>query len=265
MMRSLYTAATGMEAQQLNMDVISNNLANVNTTGFKHSRADFSDLIYQQMRPAGTQVADGAQSPTGLEVGLGVRPAGTETMFEQGTLQETTGNPFDVAIQGQGFFKVLTPDGSLAYTRDGSFKNDGTGKLVDNQGNALQPEIVVPANATSITIGTDGTVSASQGSSTSTAPQVLGKITLTRFINPAGLQHLGGNDFAATPASGTPTDGTPGQDGFGTIAQNSLEGSNVQIVQEMVSMITAQRAYEVNSKAIQTADNMLATANQLRQ
>lgn len=263
MMRALYTAATGMEAQQLNMDVTSNNLANVNTNGFKRSRADFEDLIYQQMRPAGAQVADGAQSPTGLEVGLGVRPAGTETLFDQGTLQNTTGDPYAVAIQGDGFFKVLMPDGSSSYTRDGSFKIDSQGKMVDNDGNALQPEITIPTNATSVTIGSDGTVQVTQG--TSKDLQTVGKITLTRFINPAGLEHLGGNKFGETPASGTPTDGTAGQDGFGTLAQNSLEGSNVEIVQEMVNMITAQRAYETNSKAIQTADNMLATANQLRQ
>lgn len=262
MMRALYTAATGMEAQQLNMDVISNNLANVNTSGFKHSRADFQDLLSQEMRPAGSPIADGVQSPTGLEVGLGVKAGATETMFDQGVLQET-GNNLDVAIQGQGFFKVLLPDGTMGYSRDGSFKMDSQGKLVNSSGYAIQPEITIPANGSNPTIGQDGTVSVIVPGQT--APQNLGQITLTTFINPAGLKHIGGNNFQETAASGTPTDGTAGQQGFGTLSEGTLEGSNVQIVQEMVNMITAQRAYETNSKAIQTADNMLATANQLRQ
>ncbi len=261
MMRALYTSATGMMAQQLNMDVISNNLANVNTVGFKHSRADFQDLLYQEMRPAGAQVAEGATSPTGLEVGLGVKPGATETMFEQGTFQNT-GNKLDVAIEGEGFFKVLLPDGAYGYSRDGALKRDDQGKLVNSDGYAIQPEITIPANATDITIGKDGTVSVAQGNSQTL--QALGKINLTRFSNPAGLKHIGGNNFQETPASGTPTDGTAGQEGFGTLDQGILEMSNVQIVQEMVNMITAQRAYETNSKAIKTADEMLATANQLR-
>ena len=261
MMRALYTAATGMMAQQLNMDVISNNLANVNTTGFKHSRADFQDLMYQQMRPAGTQVSDGAQTPTGLEVGLGVKPAATETMFEQGTFQNT-GNKLDVAIQGEGFFKVVLPDGTNGYSRDGSFKKDSQGKLVNSDGFAVQPEINIPADATDVSVGQDGTVSVVRGAGK--APETVGKIGLTRFANNAGLMHIGGNNFRETAASGSPTDGTAGQEGFGSFAGGFLEGSNVQIVQEMVSMITAQRAYEVNSKAIQTADDMLSTANQMR-
>lgn len=259
MMRALYTAATGMNAQQLNMDVIANNLANVNTAGFKHSRADFQDLLYQEMRPAGTTVAQGAQSPTGLEVGLGVKPGATETMFQQGTFQET-GNKLDVAIEGEGFYKVLLPDGTPGYTRDGSFKRDSQGKMVNSDGFAVQPEITIPADASDVSIGKDGTVSVirTKGS------EEIGKISLTRFANPAGLEHLGGNNFKATDASGTATDGIAGQEGFGTLAQGTLEMSNVQIVQEMVNMITAQRAYEVNSKAIKTADEMLSTANQLR-
>ncbi|MDQ2800349.1 MAG: flagellar basal-body rod protein FlgG [Armatimonadota bacterium] len=261
MMRSLYTAATGMQAQQLNMDVIANNLANVNTVGFKKSRADFQDLLYQEMRPAGTAVAQGATSPSGLEVGLGVKPGTTETMFDQGTLQET-GNSTDVAIEGDGFYKVLLPDGTNGYTRDGAFKLDVQGKLVNSDGYAIQPEITIPADATSIAVGKDGTVSVTRGSSNT--PENIGKITLTRFSNPAGLEHLGGNNFQETPASGTPTDGTPGQAGYGQLAQGELEMSNVQIVQEMVNMITAQRAYEVNSKAIQTSDEMLQTANGLK-
>lgn len=261
MMRSLYTAATGMQAQQLNMDVIANNLANVNTVGFKKSRADFQDLLYQEMRPAGATVAQGATSPTGLEVGLGVKPGSTETMFEQGTFQET-GNKTDVAIEGEGFYKILLPDGASGYTRDGAFKRDVQGKLVNSDGMALQPEITIPADATDIAIGKDGTVSITRGAST--ASENIGKISLTRFSNPAGLEHLGGNNYRETPASGSPTDGTPGQAGFGTLSQGILEMSNVQIVQEMVNMITAQRAYEVNSKAIQTSDEMLQTANQLK-
>ncbi|BDI28305.1 flagellar basal-body rod protein FlgG [Capsulimonas corticalis] len=261
MMRALYTSATGMMAQQLNMDVIANNLANVNTTGFKRSRADFQDLLYQEMRPAGTVVAQGAQAPTGVEVGLGVKTGATETMFDQGTFQNT-GNKLDVAIEGDGFYKVLLPDGSTGYTRDGAFKRDSQGKLVNSDGMAIQPEITIPSTATDIAIGKDGTVSVTEaGNST---PQTIGKITLTQFSNPAGLKHLGGNNFAATDASGSPVDGTAGQGGFGTLSQGILEMSNVQIVQEMVNMITAQRAYETNSKSIQTADEMLQTANQLK-
>ena len=260
MMRALYSAATGMMAQQTNMDVISNNLANVNTVGFKHSRADFQDLMYQEMRPAGAAVADGVTTPTGLEIGLGVKPAATETMFDPGSIQ-ITGNALDTAIQGNGFYQVLLPDGSTGYTRDGSFKMDSQGKLVNSDGYAIQPEITIPSGS-QVSIGADGTVSVVQGSNTQ--PQTIGKIALTNFSNPAGLEHIGGNNFKETAASGAPVTGTAGQNGFGTLAQGSLEMSNVQIVQEMVNMITAQRAYETNSKAIQTADQMLATANQLR-
>lgn len=263
MMRALYSAATGMSAQQFNMDVISNNLANVNTNGFKRSRADFQDLMYQELRPAGSTIAQGAQSPTGLEVGLGVRPGSTETMFEEGTFNET-GNPLDVAVEGDGFFSVLLPDGSTAYTRDGSFKRDQEGKMVNSDGYPLLPDITIPADASSVSIGKDGTVSVGS-SDPSKARTTIGKISLTRFANPAGLTHIGGNNFQATDASGTPQEGVPGQAGFGTLSQDTLEMSNVQIVQEMVNMITAQRAYEVNSKAIQTANEMLGIANQLRQ
>ncbi len=261
MMRSLYTSATGMMAQQLNMDVIANNLANVNTAGFKKSRADFEDLIYQQMRPAGSTVAQGATSPTGLEVGLGVKAAATQTLFDQGTIANT-GNPYDVAIDGDGFYKVLLPDGTNGYTRDGSFKRDVQGKLVNSDGYAIQPEITIPSDATNFSVGKDGTVNITRGSSST--PESVGKITLTRFSNPAGLEHIGGNNFRETAASGSPTDGTPTQAGFGSLSQGLLEMSNVQIVQEMVNMITAQRAYEVNSKAIQTSDEMLQTANGLK-
>lgn len=261
MMRSLYTAATGMMAQQLNMDVISNNLANVNTTGFKRSRADFADLYYQEEKQAGSTVAQGAQVPTGIEVGLGVRPASTETMLDQGTMQ-LTGNNYDIAIQGEGYYKVLLPDGTNAYSRDGSWKRDSQGKLVNSNGEALQPEITVPTGAIGFSVGTDGTVSITRGQGTPS--EVIGKITLSRFANTAGLTHIGSNNFSPNDASGPAIDSTPGQDGTGTLLQGSLEMSNVQIVQEMVNMITAQRAYEVNSKAIKTADEMLSTANQLR-
>ncbi len=260
MMRALYTAATGMMAQQTNMDVISNNLANVNTTGFKHSRANFQDLMSQEMRPAGATVADGVTTPTGLEVGLGVKPSSTETMFDQGTFQNT-GNQYDVAIQGNGFFQVLLPSGATGYTRDGSFNVDSQGKLVTSSGYAVQPEITIPTDATAVSIGGDGTVQVTTASSTT--PQTVGQIQLANFSNPAGLENIGENNFAPTAASGTPVTGTAGQNGFGTLSQGMLEGSNVQIVQEMVNMITAQRAYETNSKAIQTASQMLQTANQL--
>ena len=260
MMRALYTAATGMMAQQTNMDVISNNLANVNTTGFKHSRANFQDLMSQEMRPAGATVADGVTTPTGLEIGLGVQPSSTETMFDQGTLQNT-GNQFDVAIQGNGFLQVLLPSGSTGYTRDGSLNVDSQGRLVNASGYAVQPEITIPTDATAVSIGGDGTVQVTTAGSTT--PQTVGQIQLATFSNPAGLENIGGNNFAPTAASGTAVTGTAGQNGFGPLSQGMLEGSNVQIVQEMVNMITAQRAYETNSKAISTADQMLQTANQL--
>jgi flagellar basal-body rod protein FlgG len=260
-MRALFTSATGMMAQQLNMDVISNNLANVNTVGFKHARADFQDLLYQQMQPAGTTLAQGAQSPTGLEIGLGVRAAATETMFDEGQI-ENTGNPYDVAIQGSGFYSVLLPNGTTGYSRDGSFKMNSQGQLVNSSGYALQPEIVIPPDAQSVTIGADGTVSVMRASSQT--PSTVGQITLTQFVNPAGLTSIGGNVFTPTVAAGNPQSGTPGQTGFGTLLQGSLEMSNVQIVQEMVNMIVAQRAYETNSKAIQAADDMLSTANALK-
>ena len=262
MMRALFTSATGMQAQQLNMDVISNNLANVNTTGFKASRADFQDLMYQQIQSAGATVSQGAESPTGIQVGLGVRPAATETMFSEGQLQ-TTNNPYDVAIEGSGFYKVLLPDGSTGYTRDGGWKIDNQGKFVNSDGYALQPEIVLPSDTTSFAVGSDGTVTATRSSSTT--PATVGQITLTNFINPAGLTNIGNNVFKATAASGDPQDGTPGTNGLGSLQQNELEMSNVTIVSEMVNMIVAQRAYETNSKAIQACDDMLNTANQLKQ
>ena len=260
MMRALYTSATGMIAQQFNMDVISNNLANVNTVGFKKSRADFQELLYQTIRPAGATVAEGAQSPAPLQVGLGVRPVTTITQFSTGAIQKTD-QPLDLAIQGDGFFKIQTPSG-IAYTRDGAFKLDAQGALVNDDGFKLQPDIRIPADAKSVTVGKDGTVSVVQGAQAA-ATQV-GQITLVRFTNPAGLMHIGGNAYQASDASGQPVEGTPGTEAFGSIGQGTLEMSNVQVVEEMVNMITAQRAYETNSKAITTADEMLSTANNLK-
>jgi flagellar basal-body rod protein FlgG len=261
MMRALYTSATGMMAQQLNMDVVANNLANVNTNGFKKSRVDFQDLLYQNTREAGTTVAKGAMVPTGEQVGLGTRSAAIQKLYTPGEYQQTD-TPLDLAIEGSGFFQVLTPNGATAYTRDGSFKLDNQGKIVTSDGYALQPEITVPPEASSITIGNDGTVSATLPGQTQ--PQELGQIQIARFLNPAGLDSAGRNLVTATASSGDPTVGTPGQDGLGTLAQGMVERSNVKVVEEMVNMIVAQRAYEVNSKGIQTADEMLGIANNLR-
>ena len=262
MIRSLYTAATGMSAQQLNMDVIANNLANVNTTGYKRSRADFQDLLYQNSRAAGTNSAQGAQIPTGIQVGLGTRTAGVERMFVQGDMRPT-GNTLDMVIEGDGFFQVQLPDGQTGYTRDGTFKVDSQGRLVTSDGYTLQPEITVPPEAAGkVSIGSDGTVQATiAGSAT---PQELGKILLARFVNPAGLESVGRNIFKRTAASGDATTGTPGIDGRGSLSSGYLEMSNVKVVEEMVDMITAQRAYEINSKSIQAADEMLQVTNNMR-
>ncbi len=261
MIRSLYTAATGMEAQQLNIDVIANNLANVTTTGFKRSRVDFQDLLYQTIRTAGAAQAQGVQIPTGVQVGLGTRVASVQKLFTQGDFQ-MTGNKLDLLIEGNGFFQVMLPSGNLAYTRDGSFKIDGQGRLVTSDGYPVQPEITIPAGAKEISIGEDGTVSATLAGQT--APQELGQIQLVGFTNPAGLESIGRNLFVQTEASGEPVPGTPGQDGLGTLAQGYIEMSNVKVVEEMVNMIIAQRAYEVNSKSIQAADEMLNIANNIR-
>jgi len=260
MMRALWSAASGMSAQELNMDVLANNLANVNTTGFKKSRLDFQDLIYQTLRAAGTAEAQGAQVPTGIQVGLGVHPSSVQKLFTQGDLQ-TTGNALDVAIEGDGFLQVLMPDGTLAYTRDGTLKMDSEGRLVTSDGYALDPEISIPADATEIAIGSDGTVSVILTGESE--PQEVGTIQLAKFLNPAGLQALGSNLFRPTAASGEATVGTAGLDGLGTLSQATIEMSNVSIVEEMVNMIVAQRAYEVNSKSIQSADEMLSVANSL--
>lgn len=261
MMRGLWSAASGMTAQQLNIDVIANNLANVNTTGFKKSRADFQDLVYQTMWEAGSTTGDGAKVPTGIQVGLGVRPAAIQKVFSSGTFKQT-GNALDVAIEGDGFFTVTTPDGELAYTRDGSLKLDDQGRLVNSDGYPLEPEVVLPTGTLSVTIGPDGSVTAKVAGQSD--PVQAGKIQLARFMNPAGLSNTGHNLVLPTAASGSAITGTPGSEGLGRIAQNTLEMSNVSVVEEMVSMIVAQRAYETNSKAIQASDEMLQMANQLR-
>jgi flagellar basal-body rod protein FlgG len=261
MMRGLWTAASGMTAQQMNLDVISNNLANVNTTGFKTSRADFQDLLYQTLWAAGSTTGKEAKVPTGIQVGLGVRTASIQKVFTPGHFKQT-GNALDVAIEGDGFFAVATPNGT-AYSRDGAFKISDQGKLVNSDGYMLEPAVEIPENAESITIGPDGTVTVKVAGQVD--PVTAGnKIQLTRFINPAGLSSIGHNLYLTTAASGEPATGDAGSDGLGRIAQNTLEMSNVSVVEEMVSMIVAQRAYETNSKAIQAADEMLQMANQLR-
>ena len=260
MIRSLWIAKSGLDAQQTQLDVISNNLANVSTNGFKRSRAVFEDLLYQNLRQPGAQSSQTTQVPAGLMVGTGVRPVATARMFTQGGLQQT-GNSLDLAINGNGFFQVQMPDGTIGYTRDGSFHRDANGALVTSNGHALQPAISIPANALSITIAQDGTVQASVPGAT--APTTLGAIQLANFVNPGGMQPLGQNLFSETAASGTPQNGAPGSNGHGVLNQGYVESSNVNIVEEMVSMIQTQRAYEINSKAIQTSDQMLQKLAQL--
>ncbi len=261
MIRALWTAATGMRAQQLNIDVIANNLANVNTVGFKRTRADFQDLMYQTLRPPGADSTTTTKIPTGIQVGLGTRVAALEKIFQQGSFKQT-GNPLDLAIEGRGFFRVQLPNGEIAYTRAGAFKLDDQGRIVTSDGYPLDPVITIPPDAIDISIGEDGTVSVLQPGNT-TYTQV-GQITISDFPNPAGLRAIGRNLFKETDTSGAPIDGTPGQDQFGTIAQGYVETSNVDVVEEMVNLIVAQRAYEANSKAIQTGDDMLQIANNLR-
>ncbi len=261
MMRALWSAASGMVAQQLNVDTIANNLANVNTAGFKRFRVDFQDLLYQTIRVPGAPAAEGVMIPTGLQVGLGVRPAATTRIFSQGTFQHT-GNPLDLVIEGEGFFQVLLPDGSKAYTRAGSFKLDSDGNIVTADGYPLEPPISIPADAIDISVGADGSVAVTLAGQSE--PQTIGKIELARFPNPAGLSSIGHNLFAETAASGQPTTGTPGMNGLGTIGQGVLELSNVVVVEEMVNMIIAQRAYEANAQAIKISDEMLHMANTAR-
>lgn len=262
MIRSLFTAATGMAAQQMNIDVISNNLANVNTSGFKKSRVDFEDMLYQTLRTPGTTEGQGAKVPAGLQVGLGTRAVGTLKIFTAGELK-TTENPLDLAIQGDGFFQIQLPSGETAYTRDGTFKQDAQGRVVNSDGYALMPEITIPKEGTNLTIGADGTVEVTMPGQTD--PQVLGNIQVAKFVNPAGLMNLGKNLYSTSGgAAGDPVVDTPGLNGTGTLSSRTIEMSNVQVVDEMVNMITAQRAYEVNSKAIQTSDEMLSIANNIR-
>ena len=260
MIRSLWIAKTGMEGQQNKLDAISNNLANVGTNGFKRGGVQFEDLMYQNLRPAGSATSEQTQLPTGLQVGLGVRTAASTRNFGQGALQNT-GNNLDVAIQGQGFFQIQMPDGSTAYTRDGSFQLDSGGQMVTNQGYVLQPGVTVPANAINVNISPDGRVQATMPGQS--ALQSLGQIQIANFINPAGLESRGGNLFAETAASGAPQAAAPDSNGLGRLQKGYLEASNVNVVEELVSMIATQRAYELNSKAIQTSDQMLQRLGQL--
>ena len=260
-MRALSTAATGMMAMELNVQVISNNLANMTTTGYKRQRAEFQDLLYDHVSRVGTQTsAQGNMLPVGIDLGSGVKTVGTVRLMTQGTLTQT-GNQLDVAIRGDGFFKVQLPDGTYAYTRDGSFNMDAQGRIVTPQGSVVQPAITIPQNSTGLTINAQGQVSViPQGSTT---PQILGQLQLTRFINPAGLLPMGDNLYQETPASGTPIDGLPGTDGAGDLQQAMLEQSNVDSVSEITSLITAQRAYEMNSKVISAADQMMQSVSNL--
>lgn len=261
MLRSLWTAASGMQAQQLNIDVLSNNLANVNTAGFKRSRADFQDLLYETLRLAGASSSSTTEVPTGIQLGHGTRPAAVQKIFMQGEYKQTK-NELDIAIEGDGFFQVTMPDGEIAYTRAGAFKLDSEGRIVTSDGYSIEPEITIPTDSMQISIGTDGTVSVSQAGE-SEATEV-GTIQLARFVNPAGLNSIGRNLYLPSSASGDVITGTAGEEGFGTLAQGFLEMSNVSVVEEMVNLITAQRAYEINSKAIQAADEMLQISNNLK-
>jgi flagellar basal-body rod protein FlgG len=262
-MRALHTAATGMMAQELNVQVISNNIANMRTTGYKRQRVEFQDLLYEHVSRIGTQTsAQGNKLPVGIDLGGGVKTVGTPRLMTQGTLSQT-GSSLDLAIRGEGFFKIQLPDGTFAYTRDGSFQMDAQGRIVTAQGNVVQPSISIPANSSGLTINAQGQVSVTtQGSTT---PSVLGQLQLTRFVNQAGLLSVGDNMFTETPASGTPQDGLPSTDGVGDIQQGNLEQANVEAVSEISDLIAAQRAYEMNAKVITAADQMLsATSNMMR-
>ena len=260
-MRALDTAATGMAAMDLQVQVIAGNIANMTTTGFKSQRAEFQDLLYEHVQRIGAQASDqGNILPVGIELGSGVKTVGTPRLMTQGSLAQT-GNPLDVAIQGTGWFKILMPDGTFSYTRDGSFQMDLQGRVVTAEGNLVQPTITVPQGSSGLTVNQQGQVSVTPTGSTTSS--VLGQFTLTTFINDAGLQANGSNLFTATPASGTPQDGTPGTNGAGTLLQGSLEQSNVEAVTEISNLIAAQRAYEMNSKVVTAADQMLQTTSQL--
>jgi flagellar basal-body rod protein FlgG len=260
MIRALYTAASGMNAQQTNIDNVAHNLANVNTVGFKKARVEFEDLVYQQMKAPGSPSSTTGESPVGFEIGLGTRPIATARDFATGNLRATNA-PLDLAIEGRGFFQVNLPDGTTGYTRSGAFHSNQEGLLVTADGYPVEPAITIPPDTVSITISKDGVVSVKQAGQQ--AAQQVGQLELATFQNPAGLQALGGNLFAVTTASGEPTTGVPGQDGTGTLTQGFLEESNVSVVEEMVNMILGQRAYEANSKVVRTADEMLAQVNNM--
>jgi len=260
MIRAMTTAATGMDAQQQRIDITANNLANVNTAGFKKSRAEFQDLLYQTMRAPGTSSAQGVRVPSGLQVGQGVRTVSSQKMFTEGDLVQT-GNELDVSIEGSGFFQVTMPDGSQAYTRAGNWHMDDQGRVVTADGYPMEPGINIPPDAVSVTVGADGTVSVRQAGQDASSD--IGQIQLANFINPAGLESMGRNFYRRTDASGDPTVGTPGLDGLGTVTQGFLEMSNVKVVEEMINLISTQRAYEVNSKVISASDEMMRNTSQL--
>ncbi len=261
MVRSMYTAATGMEAQQLYMDMISHNLANVNTNGYKRQKLEFQDLMYQTLKEPGIRNVEGSMAPSGIEVGLGVQSVATQRIFQQGSMNQT-GNELDLAIQGEGFYQITLPDGGTAYSRDGQFKLSSDGTIVTSNGFMVYPEIVIPEGAQELSVSADGMLIARlEGDDTSTE---LGQFELARFINPTGLKALGNNLFAVSDSSGEPIINMPGERGTGIIMHGYVEASNVQIVDEMVSMIAAQRAYEIVSKAIQVSDEMLQAANGLK-
>ncbi len=260
MIRSLWISKTGLDAQQTQMDVVANNLANVSTNGFKRSRAVFEDLLYQNIRQPGAQSSQQTQIPSGLQIGTGVRPVAAERIHTQGNMQQT-GNKLDVAIQGSGFFQVLMPDGTTGYTRDGSFQTDSQGQLVTSSGFVVQPAMSIPSGATSVTIGQDGVVSITQAGTV--APIQIGQMQLATFINPTGLQSQGQNLYLETSSSGAASTSAPGTNGTGTLGQGYLETSNVNVVEELVNMIQTQRAYEINSKAITTSDQMLQKLTQI--
>ena len=260
-MRALWTAATGMMAQQTNVDVISNNLANVNTTGFKKSRANFQDLLYSTLKTPGVQMGGGMELPVGIQIGSGVRTESVSKVFTQGDFASTE-NPYDLVIEGDGFFQVMQPNGETGYTRGGSFKVDSQGRLCTGEGYTMTPAITIPQDATEVSVGADGTVSASYPNQA--AATVVGNITIAKFSNPSGLLAAGHGIYKESSASGAPQVGAPGENGSGTIMQGFLEMSNVKVVEEMINMITGQRAYEINAKAVTTSDEMLSTANRLK-
>ena len=261
MLRSLWIAASGMQGQQTQLDAISNNLANASTTGYRSSAVTFEDLMYQNLRQSGAASSDQTQLPTGLQVGLGVRAAGTSTNMAQGALQQT-GNTYDLAINGQGYFQIQMPDGTTSYTRNGSFQVNANGELVTTDGYVLEPGITIPANAQSVTIANDGTIQVTLPGATA-KPATVGQIQLANFMNPAGLTPLGQTLFAQTASSGTPVTGAPASNGLGSLQQGFTEASNVNVVQQLVTMISTQRAYELNSKAITTSDQMLQKLDQM--